>query len=127
MLFNHLFLTLATSALLTTGLPQTTTTTTTNNAPHQSLSHRFHLKTSDALDHDHHHRFNNLYVSAYHTGAGFDDAVLEPDVSVAATAILNNTNVQFDFGTSFPWGMDMGADTNYAGMRKSCTGNSRFV
>lgn len=72
----------------------------------------FHLKTvgSDKPAH------NDLYVVAYHTGAGFNDAVLFKDAKAASSAYLNGTRALFDLGTSFPWGMLVGGDTNYACM-----------
>ncbi|PYI12012.1 hypothetical protein BO78DRAFT_392685 [Aspergillus sclerotiicarbonarius CBS 121057] len=70
----------------------------------------FHLKTSGASNEDH----NNLYVYAYHTGAGFNDAVLTSDVGTASPAFLNGTHTQFDLGTPFPWGFKMGVQNNYA-------------
>ncbi|PYH88257.1 hypothetical protein BO71DRAFT_391913 [Aspergillus ellipticus CBS 707.79] len=69
----------------------------------------FHLKTSGASNEDH----NNLYVEAYHTGAGFNDAVLTSDVGSAAPAFLNGTYTQFDLGTPFPWGFKLTAPNNY--------------
>lgn len=71
----------------------------------------FYLKTSGASNDNH----NNLYVYAYHTGAGFNDAVLTSDVGTASPAFLNGTHTQFDLGTSFPWGFKMGVQNNYAG------------
>ena len=47
---------------------------------------------------------NGLYVEAYHTGAGLNDATLGP-IDTAAAGYLNGTNQQFDLGTTFPWGM----------------------
>lgn len=70
----------------------------------------FHLKTSGAENPDH----NDLYVYGYHTGAGLSDAVLSKDVETAGTAFLNGTNVQFDYNTTFPWGLSPQAVTNYA-------------
>jgi microcompartment protein CcmK/EutM len=70
----------------------------------------FHLKTADASNEKH----NNLYVYAYHTGAGFNDAVLTSDVNTASTAFLNGTYTQFDLKTPFPWGFNPIGDTNYA-------------
>lgn len=75
----------------------------------QSTSQNFHLKTSNA-DQDVH---NDLYVYAYHTGAGLNDAVLSPDAGQASRAFLNNTAVQFDLDTPFPWGMQMVGATDY--------------
>ncbi|KAE8152172.1 hypothetical protein BDV25DRAFT_151450 [Aspergillus avenaceus] len=70
----------------------------------------FHLKTTGADNENH----NNLCVYGYHTGAGFNDAVLTSDVGTASPAFLNGTNVQFDLDTPFPWGLYMIAQSNYA-------------
>ncbi|KAL2218114.1 hypothetical protein M432DRAFT_417351 [Thermoascus aurantiacus ATCC 26904] len=75
-----------------------------------NTSQPFHLKTAGASNPEH----NDLYVYGYHTGAGFNDAVLSSDSSIANKAILNNTRVQFLLGTDFPWGFTMGGATNYA-------------
>ena len=53
--------------------------------------------------------FSSLYVEAYHTGAGFNDAVLVssgPD-NVFANGFLNGTQQEFNLGDDFPWGMVM--------------------
>ncbi|KKY13453.1 hypothetical protein UCRPC4_g06973 [Phaeomoniella chlamydospora] len=57
----------------------------------------------------------NLYLEAYHTGAGFNDATLN-SFDTAAKAFLNGTNLQFDLGQGdeYPWGLVLYADTNYA-------------
>lgn len=48
---------------------------------------------------------NNLYVSAYHTGAGQNDAVLV-DKSSAIAGTLNDTSVIFyGLGAGVPWGL----------------------
>ncbi|KAJ5145939.1 uncharacterized protein N7515_000503 [Penicillium bovifimosum] len=73
-------------------------------------SKHFHLKTSGATNSDH----NNLYVYAYHTGAGLNDAVLTEDVNTASPAYLNGTKTLFDLKTEFPWGMNAPGVTNYA-------------
>lgn len=57
---------------------------------------------------------NCLYVSAYHTGAGLNDVALLSNVTLADKAFLNGTNLQFDFGTTFPWGLELGYEP-YAG------------
>lgn len=36
-------------------------------------------------------------------------------VNVASKGFLNGTYQQFDYGTDFPWGFQMGGNTNYAG------------
>ena len=74
------------------------------------VSKQFHLKTSGATNADH----NNLYVYAYHTGAGLNDAVLSSDVSIASPIYLNGTNAIVDLKTEFPWGLIATGDTNYA-------------
>jgi hypothetical protein len=73
-------------------------------------SKRFHLKSTGATNDNH----NNLYVYAYHTGAGLNDAVLSKDASIASSVYLNGTNALFDLKTEFPWGMIATGDTNYA-------------
>lgn len=70
----------------------------------------FHLKTSGADNAQH----NNLYVYAYHTGAGFNDAVLDSDSTNAAPFYLNGTTALADLKTEYPWGMIATGDTNYA-------------
>lgn len=71
----------------------------------------FHLKTSDASHSEH----NDLYVYAYHTGAGFNDAVLSKNASIASSFHLNGTNALADLKTEFPWGVYVPGNTNYAG------------
>ena len=70
----------------------------------------FTLKTSSQNN-----QHNNLYVTAYHTGAGLNDAVLTPDTGTARKAVLNGTNVEFQMGGNIDWGMVMPGNTNYAG------------
>lgn len=71
----------------------------------------FHLKTSNA-DHPEH---NDLYVYAYHTGAGFNDAVLSKNASIASSFHLEGTNAIADLKTDFSWGVYVPGNTNYAG------------
>ena len=48
---------------------------------------------------------NNLYVAAYHTGAGQNDAVLV-DKSSAIACTLNDTSLIFyGLGAGVPWGL----------------------
>lgn len=77
---------------------------------------------------------SNLYIEAYHTGAGFNDAsvllssppdgskltssrvlVTKTGTNYAAPAFLNETYQEFNLGSSFPWGFVMGNDYNYMG------------
>jgi hypothetical protein len=37
-------------------------------------------------------RFSDLYIEAYHTGAGLDDAVMVPDPTQYIVGFLNGTN-----------------------------------
>ncbi|KAE8371936.1 hypothetical protein BDV26DRAFT_286373 [Aspergillus bertholletiae] len=69
----------------------------------------FHLKTTGSDNSAH----NGLYVYGYHTGAGFNDAVLTSDVGTASPGFLNGTNVQFSLDTPFPWGLIMVPQNNY--------------
>ena len=71
----------------------------------------FTLKTT-SQNNDH----NDLYVYAYHTGAGLNDAVLSKSAGTASSAVLNGTNLQFQLGSGLTFGMLMPGDTNYAGM-----------
>ncbi len=52
------------------------------------------------------YRFNGLYLSAYHTGAGTNDATLTPDHGIHG--FLNDTFQDFDLGNSFPYGLTLG-------------------
>lgn len=70
----------------------------------------FHLKTSGAGNSAH----NNLFVYAYHTGAGFNDAVLSTDGTDASSFYLNGTYALANLGTDYPWGIIATGDTNYA-------------
>lgn len=72
----------------------------------------FKLKTTGAANKVH----NNLYVNTYHTGAGFNDAVLDSEESAAPWIHLNETRASFELGTHTPWNVDIGEDTNYACM-----------
>ncbi|EED18686.1 conserved hypothetical protein [Talaromyces stipitatus ATCC 10500] len=57
---------------------------------------------------------NNLYVEAYHTGAGMADAVLTTVTANAGHFYLNETYLQMDIGQEFSYGFDIGGATNYA-------------
>ena len=57
-----------------------------------------------------------LYVAAYHTGAGTNDATLTSSKDSASLGKLDSDNcVLFNFKTVFPWGLEIVPDTNYAG------------
>lgn len=76
----------------------------------RSTKKEFHLKTTGAAKADH----NDLFVVTYHTGAGLNDAVLEDKASSATPFYLNGTTALADLGTDYPWGFEIGGDTNYA-------------
>ncbi|KZN87877.1 hypothetical protein EN45_064380 [Penicillium chrysogenum] len=59
----------------------------------------FHLKSVGATNQEH----NNLYVYAYHTGTGLNDADLTKDVNTASSAYLDGTNAFFGFNTELLW------------------------
>lgn len=81
-------------------------------SPSNPKASHFYLKTTAATK----PAYNNLYISAYHTGAGLNDPVMTKTTDVAAKAYMNGTNTLFDLGTDFPWGLVLRSDTNYAGM-----------
>ncbi|CAG8158964.1 unnamed protein product [Penicillium nalgiovense] len=56
---------------------------------------------------------NNLYVYAYHTGAGLNDAVLTKDVNTASSIYLNGTNAFIDFNTKLLWGVVATGDNKF--------------
>ncbi|KAJ5689589.1 hypothetical protein N7462_003981 [Penicillium macrosclerotiorum] len=70
----------------------------------------FHLKTAGAKNAKH----NNLFIYTYHTGAGFNDAVLDKDGTNASRVYLNGTQALVDLDTEYPWGFIVPGDTNYA-------------
>ena len=87
-------------------------TNATNNGTITPPS-RYHLQTkvkgSGNSDKD------GLYVSAYHTGAGENDATLGT-IDIASPGYLNGTNQTFDLGSDFPWGLVMVDYDYYAGL-----------
>ncbi|CAG8318732.1 unnamed protein product [Penicillium nalgiovense] len=90
--------------LLATSAIAAPVTTTAKESKH------FHLKTSGAANGNH----NNLYVYAYHTGAGLNDAVLTKDASMASPVYLNGTNAVVDLKSELSWGLIATGNTNYA-------------
>lgn len=72
----------------------------------------FHLKTTGAKNTHH----DNLFVYAYHTGAGLNDAVLDKHGANASPFYFNGTQALANLGTEFPWGLIATGDTNYACM-----------
>jgi len=55
-----------------------------------------------------------LYVYAYHTGAGTNDAVLSSNKSIAEAGYLNGTAFSFNLG-ALVYNVTLEGDTNYAG------------
>lgn len=81
-------------------------------SPRQDTITEYYLKTRTL---DPSSNKNGLYVIAYHTGAGLNDVILTSDLTGASKGFLNDTYQLFDFGTEFPWGMNMGGDADHAG------------
>ncbi|MCJ1289349.1 hypothetical protein MMC34_000881 [Xylographa carneopallida] len=89
-------------------------------APQSSFvptSTQYYLKTTSKTP-----AFSDLYLSAYHTGAGFNDAVLIPTTSTTGyntstfpgiVGFLNVTSQEFSLGGDFPWGMVMNPSITY--------------
>ncbi|KAJ5794771.1 hypothetical protein N7457_001370 [Penicillium paradoxum] len=73
-------------------------------------SKHFHLKSTGATNAEH----NGLYVYAYHTGAGLNDAVLTTDANKASSVYLNGTKAKFDLKSDLSWGVVATGNTNYA-------------
>ncbi|CAF9924306.1 hypothetical protein IMSHALPRED_006146 [Imshaugia aleurites] len=72
---------------------------------------RYYLKTS-VIDDDDSDK-NDLYVTSWHTGAGFGDATLRPFSTLNKTVgFLNDTRQQFDLYTSITYGMIMAPSDN---------------
>ncbi|KAJ5722653.1 hypothetical protein N7488_000688 [Penicillium malachiteum] len=65
-----------------------------------------HGATIDAL--------NNLYVYAYHSGAGLNDAVLSSNASEATPFWITNGTVYADLEDSYSWGLSINGDTDEA-------------
>lgn len=86
----------------------------------KNTSQEFYLKTSLIPGQTGKSQFNNLYLWPYHTGAGFNDAVLMLKRDPAVKAFLNGShgalpyhNLVFDLGNDFPWYLDMEINTNF--------------
>jgi len=58
---------------------------------------------------------DGLFVSAYHTGAGLNDAVLISNFSIASKAYVNDTDLVFSLEASLPYYGILVGDANYAG------------
>lgn len=80
-------------------------------SPENKNGPNLYLATSGASHNEH----NNLYLYSYHIGAGLSDAVLTSDITLASSVRINGSQVQFDNGTPFPWGLTLHLDNNYAG------------
>lgn len=58
-----------------------------------------------------------LYVYAFHTGAGLNDAVLSSNKTIASKGSLNGTDLTFALaGSTLTWNATLSSDTNNAGM-----------
>ncbi|CAD6563581.1 MAG: hypothetical protein ASARMPRED_000070 [Alectoria sarmentosa] len=94
-------------ALATPSIPPSTVNSTTNGTI--TPPSRYYLQTR-VKDHGSSDK-NGLYVSTYHTGAGFNDATLG-SIEIAAAGFLNETYQQFDLGDPFPWGMNIAGNVD---------------
>ena len=89
----------------------------------KNTTREFHLKTTLKPNQAGKERFANLYLEAYHTGAGLNDAVMVPKEGAAIKGFLNGTNglvkgtkyqnMVFDLGNTFPYTMVMAENVNF--------------
>ena len=103
--------------LALTGFLATATAALTNH------TQEFHLKTALKPGQDGKEDLDGLWLEAYHTGAGLNDAVMVPEQSAAIKGFLNGTNgkvdgtnyqnLVFDLGNSFPWDLIMAENVNF--------------
>ncbi|MCJ1307047.1 hypothetical protein MMC25_000693 [Agyrium rufum] len=56
-----------------------------------------------------------LYISTYHTGAGFNDVVLSPYTEYLPKFLLNETRIETLLSSPYLWGLNAIDDTNNAG------------
>ena len=125
-----------------------TTLTATALGAIKNTTREYHLKTALKPGQPGKERYNNLWLEAYHTGAGENDAVMVKDQAAAIKGFLNGTNGKeagvtyqnqvFDLGNSFPWTMVMAENVNFyaawepvqvnaGGGPSAPNGNSGFV
>ncbi|KAK3063314.1 hypothetical protein LTS18_001391 [Coniosporium uncinatum] len=114
--FSNLITFLALAAS-TVAAPQATTTTP-ETTPSPSLIptgplYRLRTCVKDAAK----QQFNNLYLWAYHTGAGLNDAVFTNNASATyiAKGFMNDTHQEFNLGNPFPYGLELAEVSFYAG------------
>lgn len=69
---------------------------TTADAKVKNSTQEFHLKTVLKPNQPGKAHFGNLWLEAYHTGAGLNDAVMVPKQSAAIKGFLNGTNGEVD-------------------------------
>ncbi|OKL62209.1 hypothetical protein UA08_02454 [Talaromyces atroroseus] len=71
----------------------------------------FYIKTTGSSLSSH----NDLFLEAYHTGAGLADAVLSTDNINAGHFYLNDTELRMDVGdVDYAYGFELAADSGYA-------------
>ncbi|KAI9829331.1 MAG: hypothetical protein M1819_006394 [Sarea resinae] len=76
---------------------------------------QYYLRTSLVPGSNGSSAHDGLYLEAYHTGAGLNDAVLVANKTHAAVGRLNGTYQEFTLGeSSTPYGLYIEGDTNYA-------------
>ena len=86
--------------------------------PRTDVSNTFHIKTSGSSNGAH----NDLFVYAYHTGAGLNDAVLTANIDDASSAYVNSTSstLFFPLESSLTFGAQLDGDTSYDGTLIKC-------
>jgi len=81
-----------------------------------NTSEAYYLRTQLKSNQTGQGKHEDLWLSAYHTGAGLNDAVLNSNRSRAIAGFTNATNItnpdggffqyqEFDLGSAFPWGL----------------------
>lgn len=110
------------AALATAALAAPTTTTSTAPTPSTvaNTTREYNLKTCLKPGQPDKSRFDNLWLYAYHTGAGLNDAVLDPNRTEYAIKGFLNASLGsgsgdqqiFDLGNPFPYALDMVAYAN---------------
>jgi hypothetical protein len=95
-----------------------------------NTSQEFYLRTEVKPGQTGKESFNNLWVYGYHTGAGFNDAMVSANKSYARPGFLNASDIhkpdgtplygmEFDLGSQFPWSLQPDAAGNlYAAWRE---------
>ena len=92
-----------------------------------NTTQEYNLRTCLKPGQDDKSRFDNLWLVAYHTGAGLNDATFNADRErYAIKGFLNETSQEFDLGNDFPYSLKLDENVNfYAGWEPVSLGSSR--